>query len=1083
MARYTPNGTVSTISAINSELERISEAFEDVVTRSGVSPNQMEADFDMNGHAILNVETDPDNPNSLVSRSDVYLKEEVDEKDQEVLNEAKSFVSDVTKGYVTPDMFGAVGDGVTDDTEYVQAAIDNAAGLPTVLPPKSYAVTSLNLRDRELLGYSHQSTLVQIGNEPYLITSEGTKVASTSLTSDGVMGADYVSVADGSVFQAGDYAILSEDVSYNPADASYKNGEMLRVSSVSGNNVYFETEILGGIGDTNYSTTSSAKLTLVTLQGGAKLHRLTIKGDVTSTTGIILFDNCKDPLVEDVLFQEGGHYGVRFNNCVDANIARSKFSGFLDDAGNGHVGYCVLASGATNGLHVTNNTFGECRHGFTTIGGADGFPANIIIDGNTAKGTLQAAYDTHVSGKHILIEGNISYSSQGSGINCRSPYTEIVNNEVISPAVHGISLTETLNSNVRVEGNTIVRAAQLGISAGVLADKVSIKNNIVDKAGLDAIRYGSTSTRTSIVGNVITDAGEGNTNRTAILCVASTGTAADDSVIKGNIISGDSSQLRYGISNSITKTTVKDNILQGTFSDSAVNAIGTSIVENNTGFNLSPSSENIDVNPNPDTLAKRDSTGNVKVGDAVDDEDAVNLSMLNSRTGSSIYVTEYGATGDGISDDTSACNSALSSVVAQGGGELVFPKGEYLFSSTLLETLTGEPNITIRGEEGAKIVADFGFSGGKLILLSGGVTGGSVTISGLEIDASNVPNSGAGEANDAIYVAGEFDNVTISNCHIYAGDTYLSGASDSAIFIASASKSTVDGCIIKGFPDAGIYVSADGSGTVGENFTASNNDIQECSVAIITKRVHRKSVIRGNFISKCLNGIVGGEADGLSSGVSFVVSCNVVERCSIGINPRLDDGAVVTGNFLLEGGYDSSASACRGIVLQGCVNSTVVGNTIRNINPDITTKVTNHIGIFLERRTFESVDYDCDNNLVGMNNIHDMGTAVWSDATSTNTRVISNNVSSAINPYNLIGSHYQQEGGNLSFSDGGWLFEYNTSTDILNMNSFNDVRVDNRSVLSSSRAVGGTGSAGAGNQYVEMTINGITYKVLHDGVV
>lgn len=30
---------------------------------------------------------------------------------------------------------------------------------------------------------------------------------------------------------------------------------------------------------------------------------------------------------------------------------------------------------------------------------------------------------------------------------------------------------------------------------------------------------------------------------------------------------------------------------------------------------------------------------------------------------------------------------------------------------------------------------------------------------------------------------------------------------------------------------------------------------------------------------------------------------------------------------------------------------------------------------------------------------------------------------------------------------------------------------------------GGTGSAGSGNQYVEMTVNGVTYKVLHDGTV
>ena len=30
---------------------------------------------------------------------------------------------------------------------------------------------------------------------------------------------------------------------------------------------------------------------------------------------------------------------------------------------------------------------------------------------------------------------------------------------------------------------------------------------------------------------------------------------------------------------------------------------------------------------------------------------------------------------------------------------------------------------------------------------------------------------------------------------------------------------------------------------------------------------------------------------------------------------------------------------------------------------------------------------------------------------------------------------------------------------------------------------GGTGSAGAGNQHVELTIDGVTYKLLHDGTV
>ena len=37
--------------------------------------------------------------------------------------------------------------------------------------------------------------------------------------------------------------------------------------------------------------------------------------------------------------------------------------------------------------------------------------------------------------------------------------------------------------------------------------------------------------------------------------------------------------------------------------------------------------------------------------------------------------------------------------------------------------------------------------------------------------------------------------------------------------------------------------------------------------------------------------------------------------------------------------------------------------------------------------------------------------------------------------------------------------------------------------VDSDGTTGGTGSAGAGNQYVELEINGTTYKVLHDGTV
>lgn len=55
MTRYTTSGDKTTIGAINTELEKIQESFEDCLVRSGESPNQMLADLDMNSQRIINL--------------------------------------------------------------------------------------------------------------------------------------------------------------------------------------------------------------------------------------------------------------------------------------------------------------------------------------------------------------------------------------------------------------------------------------------------------------------------------------------------------------------------------------------------------------------------------------------------------------------------------------------------------------------------------------------------------------------------------------------------------------------------------------------------------------------------------------------------------------------------------------------------------------------------------------------------------------------------------------------------------------------------------------------------------------------
>ncbi|MCM3539116.1 glycosyl hydrolase family 28-related protein [Priestia endophytica] len=61
-----------------------------------------------------------------------------------------------------------------------------------------------------------------------------------------------------------------------------------------------------------------------------------------------------------------------------------------------------------------------------------------------------------------------------------------------------------------------------------------------------------------------------------------------------------------------------------------------------------------------------------------------------------INAKEYGAKGDGISDDTRAINAALDAII-KDGGTLFFPKGTYILSSQITKKPTGE--LKILGEE------------------------------------------------------------------------------------------------------------------------------------------------------------------------------------------------------------------------------------------------------------------------------------------------------------------------------------------------------------------------------------------------
>lgn len=89
-----------------------------------------------------------------------------------------------------------------------------------------------------------------------------------------------------------------------------------------------------------------------------------------------------------------------------------------------------------------------------------------------------------------------------------------------------------------------------------------------------------------------------------------------------------------------------------------------------------------------------------------------------------VYAKDYGAKGDGTTDDTAALQSAIDAAEADGGGSVFLdPSKTYLISSALNVGVSGNPVIIDGGSSrnGAKLKAASAFTGGMVIIAQGGV--------------------------------------------------------------------------------------------------------------------------------------------------------------------------------------------------------------------------------------------------------------------------------------------------------------------------------------------------------------------------
>lgn len=457
---------------------------------------------------------------------------------------------------VTPEMFGAKGDGVTDDTEAFQAlaAYCNAHPGSTVYLPKGRYILSERIAfsaDIEFYGDGENTVLdftsIQTGSDPMLSFS-GSFDQLGQTSAEAVIGDLTLETSIAAQLKSGDIITIE-----NPADYSwskdrdyFRAGEMCKVKSVSGTTVTLESALLDSyvsgcnIGRVNpisvhlhafsvevYDMGAAASFRGVEVAFAApvRIENLTGSGSNSAQLGISV---CHDAVVDGCTYTyvskelAGTNYGIVIINSQnvtvrDCTLTAMRHGIAIGGVGNLYYGIvnrfiniencCITAGGGTmyaadchpNAQYVTYS-------GCTILGGIDLCGADLTITGckvTSLPTTGQCIVANHLVGGNVTISDNNILSLPLSAANSTA-------------AVYCVLLAaenQDHSGHVVVSGNRVrhgngLKAIYLNAAAVKTACNATVIDNVIDgdDSFFDAAGAGgivvSNFVRTVVSGNV-----------------------------------------------------------------------------------------------------------------------------------------------------------------------------------------------------------------------------------------------------------------------------------------------------------------------------------------------------------------------------------------------------------------------------------------------------------------------------------------------------------------------------------------------------------------------------------------------------
>lgn len=316
--------------------------------------------------------------------------------------------------------FGAVGDGVTNDTTALQNAFNAAMAANAELhfvSGETYKITTkltggsnLNIRGNGATLDMSAVTGTRTG-----IEAAGSAGSGQAITSGASTNSYTVNVANTSAFSVGDYVQISSGDFYDYGGGSYNvaRGEIVQIRSIVANtSITFTTPLTD-------TYTTSPVVRPVTWVNNVQICDLKIVGadQVVDMQRGIAIRYVKDFLIYGCELINQNTYQIEVASCIRGRVSNNKLTGVFYNGVDGTIFYGISITDCTQWVDVDGNIGNRNRHLVVTTArtngqGFYGQPRWVNVRGNIMNDAMSGgagrsfAFENHGFGQFISWTGN-----------------------------------------------------------------------------------------------------------------------------------------------------------------------------------------------------------------------------------------------------------------------------------------------------------------------------------------------------------------------------------------------------------------------------------------------------------------------------------------------------------------------------------------------------------------------------------------------------------------------------------------------------------------------------------------------------